>query len=68
MSAPQNVEKHVIPSQCSHWRGNPLEFQTFLLDNSRFLPLLEGIATPVCGLVRNDIEFFYFFDSLRGAQ
>ncbi len=34
-------ENGVIPSQCAHWRGNPLQ-------NS------EGIATPVCGLVRDD--------------
>ena len=32
---------NVIPSQCAHWRGNPQ-------------PKKE-IATPACGLVRNDI-------------
>ena len=32
----------VILSQCAHWREN--------------LPDIEEIATPVCGLVRNDMR------------
>ena len=35
----------VIPSPCAHWRGNPP-------DNGE-------IATPACGLVRNDRKFLY---------
>jgi len=37
--------KHVIASQSSDWRGNPVDFS----------PVYE-IATPVCTLVRDDVE------------
>ena len=68
---------HVIASQCSHWRGNPLPPCLALWERcpgrggeGLFYPLShfvtappeweprgrgERIATPVCGLVRNDI-------------
>ena len=41
----------VIASQCAHWRGNLLSFPgTF---HGTF-PKIHEIATPACGLVRND--------------
>ena len=60
----QRVKKVVIPSQCAHWRGNPLDDRNiFDLENIGF-PKIWGIATPACGLVRDDGRFF---DSLRRA-
>ena len=57
----------VIASQCAHWRGNPLTLWgnvpkstqkmevTAIFGGNRYLvPFNWGIATPVCGLVRND--------------
>ena len=39
----QNTKFYVILSQCTHWRENPFSMQMEL-----------RIATPACGLVRND--------------
>ncbi len=52
-------ENHaVIPSQCAHWRGNlPVRKKIIL----KIFQKSYGIATPACGLVRNDL----LFDSLR---
>ena len=57
----------VIASQCAHWRGNPpvrgemyrqLPYgagNLAIFGGNRYLvPFNRGIATPVCGLVRND--------------
>ena len=57
----------VIASQCAHWRGNPpVEWNrvTIITKNRNVpcpvgqlsipFPSNRGIATPVCGLVRND--------------
>ena len=57
----------VIASQCAHWRGNPpvrgkiyrkapgKVGVTAIFGGNRYLvPFNRGIATPVCGLVRND--------------
>ena len=46
-----DVYMTVIASQCAHWRGNLLSFPgTF---HGTF-PKIHEIATPACGLVRND--------------
>ena len=48
------LQKTVIPSQCAHWRGNlPVKRNIFDTKNAGF-PKILGIATPVCGLVRDD--------------
>ena len=50
-----------IASQCAHWRGNPPDFpRTQKNEGIVYRSSLKswGIATPVCGLVRNDIFFF----------
>ena len=57
----------VIASQCAHWSWQspgPMEAGTITTENRRdsyfmgafryISPLSKGIATPVCGLVRND--------------
>ena len=57
----------VIASQCAHWRGNPPVREEMyrqlpnrvgvvaIFGGNRYLvPFNWGIATPVCGLVRND--------------
>ena len=57
----------VIASQCAHWRGNPPDrggmyrivpervgFVAIFAGNRYLIPFNRGIATPVCGLVRND--------------
>ena len=43
----QNACNPVILSQCAHWRENPFSY----IGEIR-------IATPVCGLVRNDMVAF----------
>ena len=58
---PRLSKNHVIPSQCAHWRGNPLDFQTFLIIIDGFSLELKEIATPACGLVRNDILILRLF-------
>jgi len=50
----QRVKKVVIPSQCSHWRGNPPKIRNIFDSGNVVLPKIWGIATPVCGLVRDD--------------
>ena len=65
-------KNHVIPSQWAHWRGNLLEFQTFLAIIEEFylylgdctpraFPRFAQGTTPACGLVRNDILFSLLF-------
>ena len=57
----------VIASQCAHWRGNPpvrgkmyrkvpekVGAATIFGSDRYLIPFNRGIATPVCGLVRND--------------
>ena len=77
--APLSVSKnHVIASQCAHWRGNPYPLQggALRVPSAHRRPLgvvslyerqRERIATPACGLVRDDICILGFFYSLRGA-
>ena len=50
----QRVKKVVIPSQCSHWRGNPPVIRNIFNSENADFPKIQGIATPVCGLVRDD--------------
>ena len=76
---PLSVSKnYVIVSQCAHWRDNPYPLQggalrvpsahrrpfgvVLLYERQR-----ERIATPACGLVRDDIYILGFFYSLRAA-
>ena len=76
---PLSVSKnHVIASQCAHWRGNPYPLQggALRVPSAHRRPLgvvslyerqRERIATPACGLVRDDIYILGFFYSLRGG-
>ena len=50
----------VIASQCAHWRGNPFSKGCVFLSISVESARAKGkrIATPVCGLVRNDSESY----------
>ena len=46
----------VIPNQSADWCGDPVVTRRKLPQTHRFVVLINrGIATPVCGLVRNDI-------------
>ena len=79
VAAPFSVSKnHVIASQCAHWRGNPYPLQggALRVPSAHRRPLgvvslyerqRERIATPACGLVRDDIYILGFFYSLKGA-
>ena len=69
-------KKHVIASQCAHWRGNPYPLQggALRVPSAHRRPLgvvslyerqRERIATPACGLVRDDIYILGFFYSLQ---
>ena len=72
----------VIPNQCAHWCGNlhrisgclssyiPLFCTVFWNSSTRSGASIRGIATPVCGLVRNDREFdkFQFIRLLRKSN
>ena len=64
-------KNHVIASQCAHWRGNPYPLQGGALrvpsahrrplgDVSLYERQRERIATPACGLVRDDIYILGF--------
>ena len=77
--ARRSVSKnHVIASQCAHWRGNPYPLQggALRVPSARRRPLgvvslyepqRERIATPACGLVRDDIYILGFFYSMGRA-
>ena len=71
-------KNHVIASQCAHWRGNPYPLQggALRVPSAHRRPLgvvslyerqRERIATPACGLVRDDIYILGFFYSLRAG-
>ena len=62
----------VIPNQCAHWCGNLHRISGYLSSYRSFFPAvfrnsstkrgtsIRGIATPVCALARNDLEFNKF--------
>jgi len=53
----ETVKKVVIPSQCSHWRGNLPDNRNIFDSGNIGFPKFWGIATPACGLVRDDRSF-----------
>ena len=53
---------HVIPSQCAHWRGNLHNDRILIRKMAEYLSM-QGIATPACGLVRNDTLAIYRLSS-----
>ena len=53
----ETVKKVVIPSQCAHWRGNPPDKRNIFDSENIGFPKIWGIATPACGLVRDDRSF-----------
>ena len=53
----ETVKKVVIPSQCAHWRGNPPDDRNIFDSENIGFPKIWGIATPACGLVRDDRSF-----------
>ena len=69
-------KNHVIASQCAHWRGNPYPLQggALRVPSAHRRPFgvvslyerqREQIATPACGLVRDDIYILGFLYSLK---
>ena len=44
MRRPETVKKVVIPSQCVHWRGNPLVKRDIFDSESIGFPKIWGIA------------------------
>ena len=54
----------VIANQSADWCGNPLQRSAQYRKRTHF-GNLQGIATPVCALARNDIRYSIHIDKLR---
>ena len=60
-------KNRVIASQCSHWRGNPPDFQTFSSLNHRFLRSTGGFPHQSADWFGMTTYLSDFFDTLRAA-
>ena len=59
-------KKGVIASQCAHWRGNPLDFQTFTVDIWAFIAIIRGSPHQSEDWFAMTCVILGFFDSLNG--
>ncbi|MGM9659698.1 MAG: hypothetical protein ACI3WQ_03770 [Faecousia sp.] len=55
----------VIPSQCSHWRGNLPDLQTFSMQNMQFFCSFRGLPHQPAGWFAMTSLFWDFFDTLK---
>ena len=60
-------KNRVIASQCSHWRGNPPDFQTFSSLNHRFLRSTGGFPHQSADWFGMTTYLSDFFDTLKGS-
>ena len=58
-------KNRVIASQCSHWRGNPPDFQTFSSLNHRFLRSTGGFPHQSADWFGMTTYLSDFFDTLK---
>ena len=61
-------KNRVIASQCSHWRGNPPDFQTFSSLNHRFLRSTGGFPHQSADWFGMTTYLSDFFDTLTSPK